>query len=583
MDSGVGWAGSGGRSWSLALLGLVCATVIPACASTPPSEERCDNAIDDDGDGLVDCRDPACASASACERDAGEDAGPMVRDASPSDGGLDAAPDRESSDAECTNGMDDDGDLLVDCDDPDCIDVSLCIDAGPPRLDGGSPADDFDIEHPALSALAATEAAPGFPTYLAHLFGPTRVRADLELRVACVRVHNEDGTAPRTGSIAVRFEGYASAPGTATYEAPAGGVVRVCADPPLDLAALRALDAPAMASIEVDVLDADGALLARSTQPTTVLTIEHLVWERADVSYATARDATVVLVEPSHASMRPLALAASARSRYSTGFFAGGDEPIGYLRLEQARPPVTLAAGGRASEVFFRDSGEAITLTIAALSGAAAVDVAIYTEADLARLELGESPVPLAAFSALGEGASASWGTLGTEPTGWMAVVISSASAGTLTWSRTNTREDVVRDVLAAIWAELEARGDRYAALTTDYFRGATRVHRVSESASGEGETAIDAALLGASLSAHLGLDAVLFYTATDAYFAIRAAPGDTTVWPLALSRLGSGATFFEAYRASAAQLASDRASGPTFRQVDLAAMRMAGLLPAGS
>ncbi len=34
---------------------------------TPPADEICDNGIDDDGDGLVDCADPDCSSASNCD------------------------------------------------------------------------------------------------------------------------------------------------------------------------------------------------------------------------------------------------------------------------------------------------------------------------------------------------------------------------------------------------------------------------------------------------------------------------------------------------------------------------------------
>jgi hypothetical protein len=53
--------------------------------------ERCDNAEDDDGDGLVDCADPDCHGSPAC--------------GTPED---------------CSNGTDDDGDGLVDCADPGC-------------------------------------------------------------------------------------------------------------------------------------------------------------------------------------------------------------------------------------------------------------------------------------------------------------------------------------------------------------------------------------------------------------------------------------------------------------------------------
>ncbi len=53
--------------------------------------ERCFGGVDDDGDTLVDCADPDCSGSPDC--------------------------DVESS---CTNGMDDDGDDLLDCADPDC-------------------------------------------------------------------------------------------------------------------------------------------------------------------------------------------------------------------------------------------------------------------------------------------------------------------------------------------------------------------------------------------------------------------------------------------------------------------------------
>ncbi len=53
--------------------------------------EDCGNEIDDNGDGLIDCDDPICGYHPDC---GGED---------------------------CTNGSDDNGDGLIDCDDPDCV------------------------------------------------------------------------------------------------------------------------------------------------------------------------------------------------------------------------------------------------------------------------------------------------------------------------------------------------------------------------------------------------------------------------------------------------------------------------------
>lgn len=60
-------------------------------------DEICDNGIDDDGDGLVDCADPdCCGTCGTC----GE---------------------------VCDNGIDDDGDGLVDGEDDDCINQSPCM------------------------------------------------------------------------------------------------------------------------------------------------------------------------------------------------------------------------------------------------------------------------------------------------------------------------------------------------------------------------------------------------------------------------------------------------------------------------
>lgn len=59
-------------------------------------ETDCSDGTDDDGDGLIDCDDPDCAGAEACiEQD-------------------------------CTDGSDDDGDGLTDCDDPDCLGNPWC-------------------------------------------------------------------------------------------------------------------------------------------------------------------------------------------------------------------------------------------------------------------------------------------------------------------------------------------------------------------------------------------------------------------------------------------------------------------------
>jgi hypothetical protein len=96
--------GSGGANCysSAECLSSVCEG--PASPGSPGScqgvaGEICNNAVDDDGDTLVDCDDPDCATDPACTA-AGEI---------------------------CNNGIDDDGDGLTDCADLDCIGDPDCV------------------------------------------------------------------------------------------------------------------------------------------------------------------------------------------------------------------------------------------------------------------------------------------------------------------------------------------------------------------------------------------------------------------------------------------------------------------------
>jgi hypothetical protein len=79
-----------------------CDDVDCACVET-----SCDNGVDDDGDGLVDCEDATCAEDPAC---------------------LETA---------CDDGIDDDGDGLVDCENEDCWSVD-CHDSVVSWVTGGT-------------------------------------------------------------------------------------------------------------------------------------------------------------------------------------------------------------------------------------------------------------------------------------------------------------------------------------------------------------------------------------------------------------------------------------------------------------
>lgn len=87
-----------------------------ACA--PEQELDCGDGLDDDWDGHVDCADPDCSAALECPEDCDNGADDDA------DGEVDCA-DSECSEFEacievCEGGQDEDLDGLVDCEDPDC-------------------------------------------------------------------------------------------------------------------------------------------------------------------------------------------------------------------------------------------------------------------------------------------------------------------------------------------------------------------------------------------------------------------------------------------------------------------------------
>ncbi|WP_020539173.1 M43 family zinc metalloprotease [Lewinella cohaerens] len=96
---------------------------LPISCAPPCEPEDCTNGIDDDGDGLADCEDPDCDCEEICD-----------------------------------NGTDDDGDGLIDCDDPDLADDCCCY--VPPVLELG---EDIVV---CENGVIVLDAGPDFTSYL---------------------------------------------------------------------------------------------------------------------------------------------------------------------------------------------------------------------------------------------------------------------------------------------------------------------------------------------------------------------------------------------------------------------------------
>ncbi len=119
------------RFAALAAIWLAAPALLMLFALSASAQEVCDNGVDDDGDGLVDCDDTDCFADPSC-LPATEDCGNGVDD--DGDGDMDCDDADCSGDPACIgqpevcdNGVDDDGDGLVDCDDPGCGAFPDCL------------------------------------------------------------------------------------------------------------------------------------------------------------------------------------------------------------------------------------------------------------------------------------------------------------------------------------------------------------------------------------------------------------------------------------------------------------------------
>ena len=101
---------------------------IPACEGGSSGGEICDNEIDDDGDGFIDCDDfdcPPCEGGEICD-DGIDNDGDSYIDCND----FDCSGDSSCPSEICDDGIDNDGDSYIDCNDFDCDDDSSCGSSG---------------------------------------------------------------------------------------------------------------------------------------------------------------------------------------------------------------------------------------------------------------------------------------------------------------------------------------------------------------------------------------------------------------------------------------------------------------------
>ena len=137
-------------SLSLALFSAGTVSAQPD-GERPGNEANCTDGVDDDGDGQIDCADADCAGDASCK---------PAPTAPPA-----AAPAKSDKETNCTDRSDNDGDTVVDCADADCYDNPVCKPSGVPEKtnslctdfvdndgDGAIDCDDMDCQGPGITA-----------------------------------------------------------------------------------------------------------------------------------------------------------------------------------------------------------------------------------------------------------------------------------------------------------------------------------------------------------------------------------------------------------------------------------------------
>lgn len=133
-----------------------------ACATCPPVQifdgEICDDLIDNDNDGDVDCADSECAvlpycHSEICDNGIDDNQDGFIDCSDPECSGIASCIETETV---CNDGIDNDEDGAIDCDDPNCVDNVICRFQGETDCEDGQDNDQdglTDCEDPSCQAL----------------------------------------------------------------------------------------------------------------------------------------------------------------------------------------------------------------------------------------------------------------------------------------------------------------------------------------------------------------------------------------------------------------------------------------------
>lgn len=155
----------------MTLIALALMLGTPAFAGEGAEDDNCTDGVDNDTDDLVDCADDECADDPSCEETEATCDDVFDNDA---DGDIDCADDDcvddamcEETETLCDDSFDNDGDGDIDCDDDDCSENESCTDTG----ETGDTEDDCDTADTSTDCADEETTGSGAATLAGELGG----------------------------------------------------------------------------------------------------------------------------------------------------------------------------------------------------------------------------------------------------------------------------------------------------------------------------------------------------------------------------------------------------------------------------
>ncbi len=458
----------------------------------------------------------------------------------------------------CRNGVDDDGDGRVDCDDSDCADHWACEEDEP------SGQILIDVEWPFLEMAGLSEKV--YPTFLAHMQGTNASASWWDGDFAYLSIDNDTASSISLEVNAV-LSGFSTAD-TDLINLSAGQSTTVVLNPQPDLDALYALNAETSGQASVEVRNSStNALVAEED-------VSVRVAAKGDWFSGMALDSIGALVTPNSDGVVDLLDDIAGYSWF-------GSFGVGGYRADAGTEwwptfSTSVSAGSWSSTSMFVQQGRSVSIQADSNGSDSLAWLMDATEYN----NFLNGASPLVYWQT--EIDSTQQTTFTAPATGWYYLVFKNDSfilSETISWSRTMTRADNVLDYLQAIYSYLQDLGINYINLLSNSFDYSQRVLLPDEVIGNGGGNCIDGTVLFAALLEKIGVNPVVTLVPGHAFISVEDAPGASSLdWPVETTMLGSGASFSEAWSAGITQYNEESSAG-TLTRVPLDEVRADGIM----